>query len=162
MHSSSGCRSYSSLGTAAQRLIRNWSVDSRDRKNKHSNDVRKRFSDKLRWSFCPLPVTLCLQTPAAGQRALALLLPGSRPSEKDSHASPLVGRPRPPAPPPPGCVLVSPASSPNIPKRSRPVIIKVPKRIKVPIRIALIYMDQLSALTNYTTIGAAGGDTKNV
>ncbi|CAI5445842.1 unnamed protein product [Caenorhabditis angaria] len=43
-----GCRSYSLLNSAVQRYIRHWSMDSRDRQNRHSNDARFRYSDKLR------------------------------------------------------------------------------------------------------------------
>ncbi|KIH57026.1 hypothetical protein ANCDUO_12790 [Ancylostoma duodenale] len=46
MHAHAGCRTYSSLSSAGQRLIRLWSIDEKDRRYRFSNDVRKRFSDK--------------------------------------------------------------------------------------------------------------------
>ncbi|VDO68568.1 unnamed protein product [Heligmosomoides polygyrus] len=48
MHSHAGCRSYSSLSAAGQRLIRLWSIDARERRYRFSNDVKRRFSDKQR------------------------------------------------------------------------------------------------------------------
>ncbi|EYB87212.1 hypothetical protein Y032_0266g689 [Ancylostoma ceylanicum] len=48
MHAHAGCRTYSSLSSAGQRLIRLWSIDEKDRRYRFSNDIRKRFSDKQR------------------------------------------------------------------------------------------------------------------
>ncbi|CAJ0596912.1 unnamed protein product [Cylicocyclus nassatus] len=51
MHAHAGCRSYSSLSSAGQRLIRLWSIDEKDRRFRFSNDIRTRFSDKERYFF---------------------------------------------------------------------------------------------------------------
>nr|CDJ97914.1 Hypothetical protein CBG16564 [Haemonchus contortus] len=48
MHHYAGCRSYSTLSVAGQRLIRLWSIDSKDRRYRFTNEVGKRFSDKQR------------------------------------------------------------------------------------------------------------------
>ncbi|CAI4230642.1 unnamed protein product [Auanema sp. JU1783] len=46
--SQAGCKAYADLGTTSQRLIRTWTMDSRDRRNRYSNDILLRYSDKLR------------------------------------------------------------------------------------------------------------------
>lgn len=51
MHAHAGCRTYSSLSSAGQRLIRLWSIDEKDRRYRFSNDIRKRFSDKQRYEY---------------------------------------------------------------------------------------------------------------
>uniref|UniRef100_A0A0K0CT88 WD_REPEATS_REGION domain-containing protein n=1 Tax=Angiostrongylus cantonensis TaxID=6313 RepID=A0A0K0CT88_ANGCA len=48
MHPHAGCRSYSTLSAAGQRLIRLWSLDGKDRRLRFSNDILKRFSEKER------------------------------------------------------------------------------------------------------------------
>ncbi|WKX98403.1 hypothetical protein Q1695_013804 [Nippostrongylus brasiliensis] len=48
MNPHAGCRSYSTLSAAGQRLIRLWSIDAKERRYRFSNHVRKRFSDKQR------------------------------------------------------------------------------------------------------------------
>ncbi|VDO24191.1 unnamed protein product [Haemonchus placei] len=57
MHHYAGCRSYSTLSVAGQRLIRLWSIDSKDRRYRFTNEVGKRFSDKQSWTLvhfqCP-------------------------------------------------------------------------------------------------------------
>eukprot|EP00081_Caenorhabditis_elegans_P002822 NP_001033373.1 Uncharacterized protein CELE_Y102E9.5 [Caenorhabditis elegans] len=48
MHAFSGCKSYYQLSSVAQKFVRFWSMDNLDRKNRHSNNVRHRYSDKTR------------------------------------------------------------------------------------------------------------------
>ncbi|CAO4370064.1 unnamed protein product [Caenorhabditis nigoni] len=48
MHAFSGCKSYYQLSSVAQKFVRYWSMDRRDHKNRHSNSVRHRYSDKAR------------------------------------------------------------------------------------------------------------------
>ncbi|KJH41669.1 hypothetical protein DICVIV_12353 [Dictyocaulus viviparus] len=48
MHPHARCRSYSTLPSVAQRLIRIWSMDVKDRRRRFSNDILKRISDRRR------------------------------------------------------------------------------------------------------------------
>ncbi|EGT52109.1 hypothetical protein CAEBREN_10376 [Caenorhabditis brenneri] len=48
LHAFSGCKSYYQLSSIAQKFVRFWSMDRRDHKNRHSNNVRYRYSDKAR------------------------------------------------------------------------------------------------------------------
>ncbi|CAI2347746.1 unnamed protein product [Caenorhabditis sp. 36 PRJEB53466] len=48
MHAFSGCKSYHQLSSVAQKFVRYWSMDTRDRKNRNSNSARLRYSDRVR------------------------------------------------------------------------------------------------------------------
>ncbi|EFP09650.1 hypothetical protein CRE_25075 [Caenorhabditis remanei] len=79
MHAFSGCKSYYQLSSVAQKFVRYWSMDRRDHKNRHSNSVRHRYSDKAR-HFQLLNGNSRFCCRATTQKRLALHLRSSGPS----------------------------------------------------------------------------------
>lgn len=89
LHAFSGCKSYYQLSSVAQKFVRYWSMDSRDHRNRHSNSVRYRYSDKQR-HFQLLNGNSRFCCRATVQKRLALQLRSVSPNQGFSSISILV------------------------------------------------------------------------
>ncbi|CAD6188543.1 unnamed protein product [Caenorhabditis auriculariae] len=69
----SGCRTYATLSTLAQKSARYWSMDPADRKGRFGNDARVRYFDKIRHRQLLYGNSrFCCRTPSPKRTALHL------------------------------------------------------------------------------------------